>query len=96
MDEDTKPAPFGLGDHVRYIAAQSLELPASSVHRKVMLVPGMTGVVMLSTGAFAGQTAASPRPWHCQVQFPNGCQCDITPENRGDFEMAHGAGTPTA
>jgi hypothetical protein len=74
-----------------------LELPTGQGNgTKVMLVPGMTGVIMLSTGALAGQTAASPKPWHCQVQFPNGFQFDTTPENSCDFEMSHGAGAPTA
>jgi uncharacterized protein (UPF0303 family) len=27
MDQDTKPAPFNLGDHVRYIAATRRALP---------------------------------------------------------------------
>src|SRR5690349_15021205 len=97
MDQDTKPAPFNLGDHVRYIAAQTLELPPGQGHEaKVMLVPGMKGVIILSTGAFAGQTAASPRPWHCEVQFPNGFQFEITPENCTHFEPTHRAGAPTA
>jgi hypothetical protein len=28
MDQDTKPAPFNVGDHVRYVAAQRRALPA--------------------------------------------------------------------
>ncbi len=97
MDQNTKPAPFSVGDHVRYIAAQRRELAANQGHEtELVLVPGMTGVVMLSTGALAGQTAASPKPWRCQVQFQNGFQFDITPENCSDFEVARGAGASTA
>jgi hypothetical protein len=28
MSQDTKPAPFNLGDHVRYVAAQRRAAPA--------------------------------------------------------------------
>ena len=28
MNQDTKPAPFNLGDHVRYVGAQRRALPA--------------------------------------------------------------------
>jgi hypothetical protein len=96
MDQDTKPAPFNLGDHVRYIAAQRRGLEAGQGNdTELVLVSGMTGVVLLSTGALAGQTTTSPKPWRCQVQFENGFQFDITPENCADFEVAGGAGAPT-
>jgi len=36
---------------------------------------------------FSGRGVAAPRPWHCRVQFKNGFQLDITPENRADFEL---------
>jgi len=55
----------------------------------------MDGVILLSTGALSHQGAAAPNSWHCRVQFQNGFQLDITPENRADFEVAHGAGAPT-
>jgi hypothetical protein len=55
----------------------------------------MEGVILLSTGALSGQGATAPNPWHCQVQFQNGFQLDITPENGADFEVARGAGSPT-
>ena len=97
MDQNTKPAPFGVGDHVRYIAEQRRELAGSQGHEaELVLVPGMTGVILLSTGAFAGQTASSPNPWRCQVQFQNGFQFDITSKNCSDFEVAHDAGAPIA
>ncbi len=97
MDQDTKPAPFNVGDHVRYIGSQRQELAAGQgTETELVLVPGMTGVILLSTGTFACQTAAAPKPWRCQVQFPNGFQIDINPENIADFEVAHGAGAPTA
>ena len=96
MNQDTKPAPFNLGDHVRYVGAQRRALPAGygNVTEQV-LVPGMEGVIVLSTGALSDQGTAAPNPWHCQVQFQNGFQLDITPENRADFEVAGGAGSPT-
>jgi hypothetical protein len=89
MLQDTKPAPFNLGDHVRYVAAQVRELPAAQGNdSELVLTPGMEGVILLSTGALSDQGAAAPDPWHCRVQFQNGFQLDITPENRADFEVA--------
>jgi len=96
MDQDTKPAPFNVGDHVRYVAARRRALPAGQGHEaEQVLAPGMEGVILLSTGAFSEQGAAAPKPWRCQVQFQNGFQFDITPENRADFEPARGAGSAT-
>lgn len=48
----------------------------------------MEGVILLSTGALSDQGVAAPNPWRCQVQFQNGFQFDITPDNCADFEMA--------
>ena len=96
MDQDTKPAPFNVGDHVRYVAAERRALPAGQGNEtELVLAPGMDGVILLSTGALSDQGAAAPNSWHCRVQFQNGFQLDITPENRADFEVAHGAGAPT-
>jgi hypothetical protein len=96
MDQDTKPAPFNVGDHVRYVAAQRRALPAGQgTDTERVLAPGMEGVILLSTGALSDQGAAAPNPWHCRVQFQNGFQIDITPENRADFEVAGAAGAPT-
>jgi hypothetical protein len=96
MDQDTKPAPFNLGDHVRYVGEQRRALPAGQGNKfELALAPGMEGVILLSTGALSGQGATAPNPWHCQVQFQNGFQLDITPENGADFEVARGAGSPT-
>ena len=96
MDQDTKPAPFNVGDHVRYVAAQRRALPAGPGNKtELVLDPGMEGVILLSTGALSDQGAAAPNPWRCRVQFRNGFQIDITPENRADFEVARGAGSPT-
>ena len=88
MSQDTKPAPFNVGDHVRYVAAQRLE--PSGQGNEVVLVPGMEGVIVLSSGAFSGEGAAAPAPWRCQIQFQNGFQLDITPDNCSDFEKARG------
>src|ERR1700730_772911 len=89
MSQDSKPAPFNLGDHVRYVAARRHALPSGQRNEmEQVLAPGMEGVIVLSTGAFSHEGAAAPNPWHCQVQFPNGFQHDITPDNRADFEMA--------
>jgi hypothetical protein len=71
--------PFDFGAHVRYVGARSCEVPAGRAGREVVLTPGMVGVVILSAGT-AG---------HYRVQFKNGFQLDVTPENRGDFEPAH-------
>jgi len=95
MNQDTKPAPFNVGDHVRYVAGQKRALPAGvgNVAEQV-LAPGMEGVIMLSTGALSGQGAAAPNAWRCQVQFQNGFQLDITPENRADFKVGREAMSP--
>jgi hypothetical protein len=93
MSQDTKPAPFNLGDHVRYVAAQRRAVPAGQGNEtEQVLALGMESDILLSTGAFSDEDAA---PWRCQVQFQNGFQVDITPENRADFEVARGAGSPT-
>lgn len=96
MSQDTKPAPFNVGDHVRYVAAQRRALPVGQGNEaELVLVPEMEGVILLSTGALSDEGAAAPNPWHCRVQFQNGFQLDITPENRADFEGARDAGSPT-
>ena len=85
MDQDTKPAPFNVGDHVRYVAAQRRGLPAGQGNEtELVLTPGMEGVILLSTGALSDQGAAAPNPWRCQVQFQNGFQLDITPVPASD------------
>ncbi len=96
MNQDTKPALFNVGDHVRYVASQRRALPAGKENEtELVLAPGMEGVILLSTGAFSEEGEAAPtKPWRCQVQFQNGFQLDITPENCADFEMAHDAGSP--
>jgi len=94
-NQDTKPAPFNVGDHVRYVAPQRRALPAGQGNEtERVLAPGMEGVILLSTGALSDQGAAAPNPWNCRVQFQNGFQMDITPENHADFEVARGAGSP--
>jgi hypothetical protein len=91
MNQDTKPAPFNLGDHVRYSAAQKRALPTGQGNEtERVLAPGMEGVIILSTGALSDQGTAARNPWRCRVQFPNGFQLDITPENVTDFEVADG------
>ena len=96
MDQHTKPAPFNVGDHVRYVAAQRRTLPASQGNEtELVLAPGMEGVILLTTGVLSDQGGAAPKPWCCQVQFQNGFQFDITTENRADFEVTRGAGSPT-
>jgi hypothetical protein len=93
MSQNTKPAPFNLGDHVRYVGKHRRALPASHGNEpELLLVAGMEGVILLSTGAFSEQGEAAPNPWHCRVQFQNGIQVDINPESHADFEAAHGAG----
>lgn len=95
MSQDTKPAPFNLGDHVRYVAAQSRALPAGQGNEpEMVLASGMEGVILLSTGSLSDEGAAAPNPWLCRVQFQNGFQLDITPENRADFVMTGGATAP--
>ena len=97
MDQDTKPAPFNLGDHVRYIGAQKRELAAGRWNKpELVLAPGMVGVVVLSTGALSVQGFAAPKPWHCRIQFQNGFQTDIGPENHTDFAMTCGEAVATA
>ena len=96
MSQDTKSAPYNLGDHVRYIAAEKRALPAGpGDETERVLTPGMEGVILLSTGTLSDEGAVAPNPWHCRVQFQNGFQLDITPENCADFEVAQGAGVPT-
>jgi hypothetical protein len=87
MSQDTKPAPFNTGDHVRYVAAQPRAAP-SGQGNEIVLAHGMVGVIVLSTGAFSEEGEVASEPWRCQVQFQNGFQFDITPANRADFEMA--------
>jgi hypothetical protein len=90
-NQDTKPAPFNLGDHVRYIGAHKRVLPAGQGNEtELVLTPGMVGVILLSTGDLADPAALAPKPWHCRIQFQNGFQLDITPANYADFEVAHG------
>ncbi len=97
MNQDTKPAPFNVGDHVRYVAEQRRKLPAGSGNgTELVLAPGMEGVILLSTGALSEQGTKAPNPWHCKVQFQNGFQLDISPDNCVDFEATHGVSTPTA
>lgn len=88
MNQNTIPAPFNVGDHVRYTANPRRTVPAGKgTSQDLVLTPGMEGVVVLSTGALSPDGAAAPNPWRCQVQFPNGFQLDITPENYSDFTM---------
>jgi hypothetical protein len=89
MSQDTKPAPFNAGDHLRYVAVQRRAAPSGQGSEWV-LAPGMEGVIVLSTGAFSAEGEAAPKPWRCQVQFQNGFQLDITPANRADFETTKG------
>ncbi len=70
-------AAFPFGSHVRYLGPRIRELSAGAV----VLIPGMVGVVTLSSGPSAA--------WHCLVQFRNGYQMEVTPENGGHFEPAH-------
>jgi hypothetical protein len=96
MNQYTSPAPFNLGDHVRYVGAQRRALWAGQGSKtELVLAPGMEGVIILSTGALSAQGATAPNPWHFQVQFQNGFQLDITPENCADFEVAGRAGSST-
>src|SRR5258708_3173039 len=88
MSQDTKPPPFNFGNPVRYGAAKRLALPAGQGNEsELVLVPGMEGVILISPGALSDQGAVAPNPWHCRVQFQNGFQLDITPENLADFEV---------
>lgn len=87
MYQDTRPAPFNAGDHLRYVGKAMRTLPAGRPDRvELVLTAGMVGVVILSTGALSGPGAT--RPWHVQVQFTNGFQIDVTPENAEDFEAS--------
>ena len=64
MSQDTKPAPFNVGDHVRYVAAQRRALPAGQGNEpELVLVPGMEGVILLSSGELSDLGAAAPNPW---------------------------------
>ena len=91
MDQDTKRAPFNLGDHVRYIGAQTRELAAGRRNKpERVLAPGMVGVVMISTAALSGQGSSAPNSWRCRIQFQNGFQLDIGPGNHTDFAMTCG------
>jgi len=93
VNQDTKPAPLNLGDHVRYIGAHRKELAAGQGNEaEAVLAPGMEGIILLSSGALEGQTPAATKPWHCRAQFQNGFQLDISPENYADFEVC-GDGT---
>jgi hypothetical protein len=95
MSQDTKPAPFSVGDHVRYVAAQRCVVPAGHGNETdLVLAPGMEGVILLSTGALSDEGAAAPNAWHCRVQFQNGFQLDITPENGADFVLTSGEAVP--
>lgn len=89
MDQNTHPAPFNLGDHLCYVGSpQRRELSAGPKgSTQLVLTRGMVGVVILSSGDLAGEDAAPARPWHCQAQFRNGLQLDITPQNLADFEV---------
>ena len=96
MNQDTKPAPFNVGDHVRYLAGQRRALPVGEGNEtELVLAAGMEGVILISTGSLSDQGAAAPNPWRCQVQFENGFQLDVTPENVADFEVVRGAGRTT-
>ena len=55
----------------------------------------MEGVILISTGELSDQGAAAPNPWRCQVQFANGFQLDINPDNFADFERVGSAGKTT-
>jgi hypothetical protein len=96
MNQDTKPAPFNVGDHVRYIAAQKHDVPTGQGNQMdQVLTAGMEGVILISTGSLSDQGAAAPSPWRCQVQFANGFQLDITPDNVSAFEVVGGVAAPT-
>jgi hypothetical protein len=91
MIQDTKPAPFNVGDHIRYVAAENRALLSGNGDKtEEVLVHGMEGVILTSTGALSNQGEAAPQPWHCRVQFKNGFQLDITPETRADFDVTGG------
>jgi hypothetical protein len=83
-DRTRGAASFDWGDHVRYIGRRRCEVPAGPAGREVVLAPGMVGVVILSAGPSG--------PCHCRVQFKNGFQLDVTPDNRAEFEPAHTRG----
>lgn len=76
-EQAIRTAPFNFGGHVRYVGRRRCELPAGPTGHEVVLAPGMVGVVILSSG--------TSRPWHCRVQFKNGFQLEVTPENRAEF-----------
>ncbi len=96
MSQGTKPAPFSVGDHVRYIGNQSqVAQSGESNAAAVVLTPGMEGVIVLSTGAFSDEGEAAPNPWRCEVQFENGYHFVITPKNYADFEKGSDADSLT-
>jgi hypothetical protein len=76
-DESNQLRAFEFGAHVRYVGRQRRFLPAGT-GREVVLAPGMVGVVILGGG---GE--------RCRLQFRNGFQLDVTPENRAQFEPTH-------
>jgi hypothetical protein len=56
MNQDTTPAPFNLGDHVRYVAAQRRAFPAGhGSETELVLAPGMEGVIVLSRCVVCGR-----------------------------------------
>ena len=97
MSQDTKPAPFNLGDHVRYVAEPRRAAPQGQEDEmNLVLAHGMVGVIILSTGDLSEEGESAPNPWHCAIQFDNGFQLDITPDNCADFEMARSPVAATA
>ena len=89
MDQDTQ-LPFHVGDHVCYVGGKMRKAPVGAGRCSVVLVPGMTGVIIASPGALAGDGAATLHSWRCQAQFPNGFQLDITNANFVDFRLGRG------
>ena len=89
MRQQRTQTSLNLGDHVRYVGPHRWALPAGLGQRpELVLTRGMEGVVLLSTGALTRPLPKAPRRWRCRVQFENGFQTDITPDNRADFERA--------
>jgi hypothetical protein len=78
---------FDTGDHLRYVGAERRCLPVGG-GPELFLTAGMIGTVMPSTGTRPGHacSAATPQPWRCRVQFPNGHEVEITRLNVADFE----------
>ena len=87
MDQDTH-SPFNFGDHVRYCGRQMRRAPVGTGKSSIVLVPGMTGVIIASPGAQAGDG------WRCQAQFPNGFQLEITQANLVEFRLGMGNPCP--